>query len=358
MCSADLPEFSEDDPGRPTAASPHVDDFLQYYLGAFRYVRGRQLDGRATAACFRWTASPASVHRAQLDVRRHRHGRQPGELGDVRGHELGPDPAKYPLFADSRPLAGWRRPGAAPFSPFTAATTWPPDATDAAYKRLRRTVDLTGKTSGELSFLTSYDLEPDYDYMFVEVARRRPTTRGRRCRTSRATPSEDTGLSCFAGGDGSDWQSLHPLLTHYQTKTGRSRVTRRAPAAASGTRRPGAPAAGCRGEWTSRRGRASRSRCSITVATDPASLGLGVWVDDTKVTVDGATVSETAFEADNDGWTVGPPPEGTENPENGWARAQESFKEGGVVGTERLGLRRVRVRGHGCRAARRSSWAR
>ena len=30
----------------------------------------------------------------------------------------------------------------------------------------------------------------------------------------------DTGLSCFAGGDGSDWQSLHPFLTHYQTKTG------------------------------------------------------------------------------------------------------------------------------------------
>jgi hypothetical protein len=56
-------------------------------------------------------------------------------------------------------------------------------------------------------------------------------------------------------------------------------------------------------------------------------------VDATKVTVDGATVSETSFEDDNHGWTVGPPPEGTENPENGWARAQESFKEGGVVGT-------------------------
>ena len=71
----------------------------------------------------------------------------------------------------------------------------------------------------------------------------------------------------------------------------------------------------------------------ITVATDPASLGLGVWVDAAKVTVDGATVSETSFEDDNHGWTIGPPPEGTENPENGWARAQESFKEGGVVGT-------------------------
>ena len=34
---------------------------------------------------------------------------------------------------------------------------------------MTRTVDLTGHTSGTLKFATSYDTEPDYDYMFVEA---------------------------------------------------------------------------------------------------------------------------------------------------------------------------------------------
>jgi hypothetical protein len=57
-------------------------------------------------------------------------------------------------------------------------------------------------------------------------------------------------------------------------------------------------------------------------------------VDDVKITDNTGTVAETSFEDDNHGWTVGPPPEGTDNPDNGWMRAQESFKEGGVVGTK------------------------
>jgi hypothetical protein len=59
-----------------------------------------------------------------------------------------------------------------------------------------------------------------------------------------------------------------------------------------------------------------------------------VWVDDVKLTDNTGTIAETSFETDNGGWTIGPPPEGTLNPENGWARASESFKEGGVVGTK------------------------
>jgi hypothetical protein len=34
---------------------------------------------------------------------------------------------------------------------------------DASYKRLLRTVDLTGATTGNLSFTATYDLEPTYD---------------------------------------------------------------------------------------------------------------------------------------------------------------------------------------------------
>jgi hypothetical protein len=241
------------------------------------------------------------------------------------------DPAKYPLYADSKPLAGWRRPGAAPFNPFSGSFYMAAGATDQAYKRLHRTIDLTGKTSGELSFMTSFDLEPDYDYMFVEAH-----TVGQDDWTTLPdmddTTSDDYGLSCFAGGDGSDWQSLHPFLTHYQTKTGPESCE------SSGTTGDWNALTASSGGWIPLRFDLSayagkQVEVSITVATDPASLGLGVWVDDAKITADGATVAETSFEDDNHGWEIGPPPEGTLNPENGWAREQESFKEGGVVGT-------------------------
>ena len=68
--------------------------------------------------------------------------------------------------------------------------------------------------------------------------------------------------------------------------------------------------------------------------TDWGTLGLGVWVDDIKLT-DGATTLEfNDFETDLGGWTVGPPPAGTDVPTNGWERRTEEFKEGGVVATD------------------------
>src|SRR3954470_14717859 len=72
----------------------------------------------------------------------------------------------------------------------------------------------------------------------------------------------------------------------------------------------------------------------ISVITDWGTLGLGVWVDDVKLT-DGATVLEfNDFETGLGGWTVGPPPAGTDVPTNGWERRTEEFKEGGVVATD------------------------
>ena len=49
----------------------------------------------------------------------------------------------------------------------------------------------------------------------------------------------------------------------------------------------------------------------------------------------GATTLEfNDFETNLGGWTVGPPPAGTDNPTNGWERRTEQFKEGGVVATD------------------------
>jgi hypothetical protein len=179
--------------------------------------------------------------------------------------------------------------------------------------------------------MTSYDLEPDYDYMVVEAHvvgqddwTTLPDTEG--------NTSQDTGLSCFAGGDGSDWQSLHPFLTHYQTKTGPESCD---PTGSSGAWNAATASSGGWVPWSVDLAAyaGQQVELSITVATDPASLGLGVWVDDWALTRSSGTIASGGFEADDDGWTIGPPPEGTLNPENGWSREQESFQEGGVVGT-------------------------
>ena len=67
--------------------------------------------------------------------------------------------------------------------------------------------------------------------------------------------------------------------------------------------------------------------------TDWSTLGLGVWVDDVRLT-DGATSIEfNDFEANDGGWVVGPPPAGTDNPTNGWTRRGDQFDEGGIVAT-------------------------
>ena len=86
-------------------------------------------------------------------------------------------------------------------------------ADSAAFKRLRREVDLTGASSGSLSFKFSADLEPNWDYMAVEV--REVGTENWTTLPAANVTTQGTGQSCPAG-----WRDLHPQLDHYQTLTG------------------------------------------------------------------------------------------------------------------------------------------
>jgi Zinc carboxypeptidase len=336
MCSADLPEFNEDDPGEADGCITHVDDFLQYYLGAYRYVAGGNSFDPDTGALYpmkglaggpfnglSWVFDDTGANIQQNSA-----------TFVVTSSVL--DPAKYPLYADSKALAGWDRPGAAPFDPVEGEFYMAAGATDAAYKRLHRTINLgtvTAAQAPKLSFMTSYDLESDYDYMFVEahVVGQDDWTTLPALEADRT--STDTGLSCFAGGDGSDWQSLHPFLTHYQTKTGSESCD---PTGTTGQWNAATASSGGWVPWTVDLSAyaGKEVEVSITVATDPASLGLGAWVDQAQITTTGGPLEPAeGFETGTGVWEIGPPPEGTQNPENGWSRAQESFKEGGVVGT-------------------------
>jgi len=80
---------------------------------------------------------------------------------------------------------------------------------DISYNRLTRTVDLTGQTSGSLSFWISRDTEQDWDHVFVEATRL-----GKKNWTTlpdlNGHTTTATGLSCPAG-----WRDYTPSLDHY-----------------------------------------------------------------------------------------------------------------------------------------------
>ena len=89
--------------------------------GHGRAVRGPHLGLRRDRARATRTTPPRSPSRARCSTRQ-----------------------QYPLYADSRSLASWLRPGAGPFSPFSGQYYMASNAHSTAYKRLGKTVDLTG----------------------------------------------------------------------------------------------------------------------------------------------------------------------------------------------------------------------
>ena len=74
--------------------------------------------------------------------------------------------ATYPQFASRQAIKIDRPPS---FDPPTGTHYAFSQAADDSYKRLSRTVDLTGKTAADLSFTASYDTEPGWDYLAVEA---------------------------------------------------------------------------------------------------------------------------------------------------------------------------------------------
>jgi hypothetical protein len=74
---------------------------------------------------------------------------------------------------------------------------------------------------------------------------------------------------------------------------------------------------------------------SITYIQDPAVRGLGVFVDDATVTLDGSPAAHTGFEDDLGPFTVGGPPEGSPGNSNNWTRsASVGFRDGPGIRTD------------------------
>ena len=198
-----------------------------------------------------------------------------------------------------------------------------PGRGDVSYKRLMRTIDLTGVAASDdptLTFRFSYDTEPDWDFVFVEahtVGQDDWTT----LPEATGITHTNTGSSCAAG-----WFELHPWLERYQG------------ADCSGT--------GTTGEWHASDGRSagweewqidlsayagSQVEVAISYASDWAVQGLGAFVDHVEVSTEAGVES---FEADLGAWSVAGPPEGSDANPNNWHRTQSvGLEEGAVVST-------------------------
>lgn len=310
-----------------------TDDVFQYWLGGFARNRRGGLDSDGNALPVEGISNPFAGLSWGLDG-----GDSAMNQGAAGGaNDTGTGTASwiptsnilpaddFPQFASER-SARFETLGAAPYEPRTGSFQVASQQADVSYKRLTRTIDLTGATSAELTFWSSYDVEPDWDQFFVEAH-----TVGQDDWTTlpdqNGHTAQDPGASCEAG-----WNSLHPHLEHYQTIN------------PDGT----CSSTGTTGEWHSANGTSGwdqwsidlsayageQVEVSIAYASDWAVQGLGVYIDDVAITVDGSEVTATSFETDLGGWTVaGSPPGSAPNP-NDWIRTGVLFDVSAAVTAE------------------------
>jgi hypothetical protein len=233
-------------------------------------------------------------------------------------------------------VVDWNRPGAAPYDPYTGSYYMYSGMADRSYKRLGTTLDLTGKADGALDFWTSYDTEPDWDYLFVEAH-----TVGQDDWQTLPITDDDgivltdsgTGESCSTDGD--TWHNLHPHLAHYQTVTGPNSCD---PTGTSGSWNA---LTGNSGGWehvnvdlSSFAGK--DIELFVSYVQDWGTSGLGVFIDDARIASGGQTLSSTSFEdADIAPWTVPGPPAGTESNSADWVRTTKAFDEASGIRTAR-----------------------
>jgi Zinc carboxypeptidase len=301
------------------------DDFLQYYLGAYIYnedagttANGKLYDVVGTDSPFgglSWAFGGPSA------------GNQDHSASFIATSGILP-PSTYPQFT-SWASAKYDRPGG-PFDPHTGSRYAYSQIADVSYKRLTRTIDLTGETSGNLSFWMSHDTEPDWDYVFVEAHTvgqddwtTLPDANGN---TSQSTGPNDPDLASCPGG----WHELHPWLARYQTWDGVGACT---PTGTTGTWNAASGRSAGWQQWSIDLSRyaGTQVEVSISYVSDWSVQGLGVFVDDTVV----STGETTSFEDGLGGWTLTGPPPGSGPNSNDWIVTDSSgFPEGAAITTE------------------------
>ena len=309
-----------------------TDDVYQYWFGAFSRSRrgglapdGTSNDVVGTGGVFDGLTFSLDGGDSADNQGANDSGNPTGTASFVLTDSILPN-EDFPLIAASERVARWDSGGTgAPFEPVTGDWQMATRHDDVSYKRLSTVIDVpAGATSASIDFQTSYAIETDWDYFFVEahtVGADDWTT----LPDSNGHTSTDTGQSCLSG-----WaDQLHPWLYRYQD------------VACNPT--------GTTGEWNATTGPSSgiedwsidlsayagsQVEVSLTYATDWATGDLGVFLDDVTVNIDGAVVSESSFESGLDFFTVPGAPEGSAANPNDWERVGIIFEVASIVATE------------------------
>ncbi|MGW0946790.1 M14 family zinc carboxypeptidase [Streptomyces sp. NPDC002623] len=293
-------------------------DFSQYYLGAYSRT--------TTPGATGFTGSGALAGAGGVL------GAAPGNPLDragtygVTSDEL--PVSKYPQFKSAG--AGQFSGTVNPYGPYAGSYMAAAVHTDDAYKRLTRTLDLSGVAAASKPALRTqllWDTEPGYDNAIVEVhtvgADDWTTLPEAGGATSAVVPAE-----CGAGF----YVDEHPWLGHYLT-------------VGSG----GCAATGTTGSWNALTGASSgwqqvnfdlsayagkKVEVSIAYVTDPGSGGHGVLADDASLVVGGTATGTEGFETSLGAWQVGGPPAGSPVVLKDWTRTGTLFQTYGAVTTD------------------------
>jgi hypothetical protein len=294
-----------------------ADDFTQYYLGAdTRSPRSSPTSFAGTGAPFTGTTTPlAGTPTNPMD-----------EVGTFLPTSAVLPPAQFPLFASS--VSGLYR-GGAPGNLEVFEGSWFAAANhaDNSYMRLARTVDLRTLPAGQaaaLEFALSYDVETGYDNVIVEahrVGQNDWTTLPEAGGLSATTPPAE----CEAGF----LLEEHPFLEHYLsggnpcTPTGDTGTWNAITGTSDGWQQ-------VRYDLSAYRG--SQVEVMISYVSDPFTGGAGVFVDQTRLRINGTVSGQEGFETGLGPWSVPGAPAGSPGNDGDFARAQSQV--GAAITTE------------------------
>ncbi|MGH2970268.1 MAG: M14 family zinc carboxypeptidase [Solirubrobacteraceae bacterium] len=280
-----------------------ADDFRQYYLGAF--TRTDITDPASVTGI----ADPIAGYEADLGG--------PVVEGDNPLDEAGLfQPTSEVLPADgfpqftSRAAAEYPLEQGSPFAPIEGERYAGALHADASYMRLSKTVDLTTATSAQLQFQLSVNTEPSYDNVIVE-ARRAGADNWTTLPDLNSGSQTDPPAECTDNGF---LLAMHPFLRHYLggpdcTGPGSSGTWSSFTGSTGGWRQVAFDLSGFRG---------GQVELAISYVTDPGAGGVGAFVDDTRVVVDGNVASADGFEGATSTWTAGGPPDGSPPNSGNW----------------------------------------
>ena len=272
-----------------------ADDFRQYYLGAYTRT------DFPNPASVEGIAAPITGYNALLGG-----GSNPlDEAGAFQPTSEVLPADEFPQFASAGsalyPLAT-----GSPFAPIEGNRYAGVLHADSSYTRLTKTITVpAGATEAQLRFQLSLNTEPSYDHVIVEAHTvglqdwtTLPEVSGL---TTTAPPAECT--------DDGFLLALHPFLRNY---LGGADCTAPGPNGGDWNAfTSGSGSGGWRQVAFDLRAYAGRQvEVSIAYVSDPATGGVGAFVDDTRVVINGTT-SADGFEGATSTWAVTGPPAGS-----------------------------------------------